>query len=367
LSFTVPEDLVCVSNGVLRKTIKNDDGTVTYEWFSSNPINNYGISFNLAPYKTIEYNYKSVTGQKIPVTIWVLEESIEKAKAHCPQYLDHLRFFEELCGPYPFRNEKYGVVETSYLGMEHQTIIANGLGYKNNEEGFDWLHHHELAHEWWGNMVTAKDWSDFWIHEAIGGYMQALYTEKLNGKKSYIQYISAWKNFENKKPIAKRAQLSTDEAYFPDMYKKGAWALHTLRYYLGDEIFFKLLRRWAYPNPQMENVTDGSQCRFATTDEFIKIAEDISGKKLDWFFEVYFRQASLPKLIVNRSEDKLSLKWQTENDILFPLPVEVMIDEIIFTVEMKDGTGSLPASTDNQIEIDPDKWLTIDEVNIVSE
>jgi aminopeptidase N len=360
LNFTIPENLFCASNGRLNDIVDNKDGTKTFNWFVSTPINNYGISIHIAPYDTIQYSYTSVTGEVIPFTIWVLPESMERARAHCPQYLDHLRFYEETLGPYPFRIDKYGVAETSYLGMEHQTVIANGFGYKEEPYGFDWLHHHELGHEWWGNMVTAKDWSDFWIHEATSGYMQALYLEKISGIEAYHKFHSRWRMWKNKQPIAPRKEMTGGDAYTYDMYAKGASALHTLRYYVGKETFLKIIRRWAYPDPEMEMIKTGAQCRFATTEEFLQIAEKVSGKKLDWYWEVYFRQASLPILNAELKEGTLYLEWVTENNI--PFPVEVKLDDKIITVSMKDGKGELNIPDGIEPIIDPDKWITMDEV-----
>ena len=362
LNFTVPKNLICASNGRLKKVTDNKDGTKTYLWFVSTPINNYGISFNIAPYDTIQYKYTSVTGEEIPVTIWVLPESMEKARKHCPEFLDHLKYYEELLGPYPFREDKYAVAEAPYLGMEHQTIIANGYGYKDDKYGFDWLHHHELGHEWWGNMVTAKDWSNFWIHEAICGYMQTLYLEEIFDDDTASAFMMNWKNWKNEQPIAPRKELTSNEAYTNDMYSKGSYVLHTLRYYLGDEIFRKVLRRWAYPRPEMEKIKDGGQCRFATTDDLLKIAEEVSGKKLDWFWEVYFRQASLPILNSEIKDGINYLNWETENDIPFSIPVEIKIGNIISKVEMTDGKGSIDIPDGVEPVVDPHKWITMDEV-----
>ena len=364
LNWTVPGDLVCASNGKPRYVVDNKEGTKTFSWLVSTPINNYGISIHIAPYDTIQYSYTSVTGEIIPVTIWVLPESMEKARKHCPEFLEHLKFYEELLGPYPFRDDKYGVAETPYLGMEHQTIIANGYGYRTDQFGFDWLHHHELGHEWWGNMVTAKDWSDFWIHEAVCGYMQTLYIEDKLENKNPSAFMMNWKLWENKQPIAPRKEMTENEAYTNDMYSKGSFVLHTLRYYLGDETFRKVLRRWAYPDPNMEEVTDGSQCRFATTEEFLEIAEKVYGKKLDWFWEVYFRQASLPILKTRIKDETLYLEWKIENDISFALPVQVKIGDEIVKIEMKDGAGSMNIPEGVEPEIDPGKWLTMGEIEI---
>lgn len=361
LNWTVPANLICASNGKLRYILDNKERTKTFSWFVSTPINNYGISIHAAPYDTIQYKYTSVTGDEIPVTIWVLPENMEKAREHCPEFLDHLRFYEELLGPYPFRADKYGVAETPYLGMEHQTIIANGYGYRDDQFGFDWLHHHELGHEWWGNMVTAKDWSDFWIHEAVCGYMQTLYLEDNveNGNPSaFLMNRMLWKN---EQPIAPRKEMTSTEAYTNDMYSKGAYVLHTLRYYLGNEVFRKVLRRWAYPDPEMEKVTDGSQCRLATTDEFLEIAEKISGRELDWFWEVYFRQASLPLLKAEIKNNTLYLEWEIENNLPFSVPVEVKLGDEVVKVEMKEGAGSIKIPDGVEPVIDPGKWITMAE------
>ncbi len=367
LNWTVPKNLVCASNGKLRYILDNKEGTKTFSWFVSTPINNYGISVNIAPYDTIQYEYSSITGEIIPITIWVLPENIEKAKKHCPEFLEHLKYYEELLGPYPFRTEKYGVAEAPYLGMEHQTIIGNGYGYRDDQFGFDWLHHHELGHEWWGNMVTAKDWSDFWIHEAVCGYMQTLYIEDNLVDGNASAFMMNWKLWKNEQPIAPRKEMTSSEAYTNDMYSKGSYVLHTLRYYIGDETFRKVLRRWAYPDPKMEDIKDGGQCRFATTDEFLEIAENVSGKNLGWFWEVYFRQASLPHLKAEIIDGALNLEWQIENNLQFSVPVEVKIGDEVFKVEMESCSGSIKIPGDNVPEIDPNKWLTMDEVEIIKE
>ncbi|NMB82641.1 MAG: M1 family metallopeptidase, partial [Ignavibacteria bacterium] len=180
LHITAPQNLVCIGSGRFISSVNNTDGTKTWNWFVSTPINNYNIMFYLGPYKPIEYDYTSITGEKFPFTVWVLPENYEKAKVHSVQFLQHMRVNEELCGPYPFRADKYAVVETPHLGMEHQTAIAYGFGWKDDPNfPIDWLHHHEFSHEWFGNLVTVKDWSDFWIHEGIGLYLQPLYLEKV--------------------------------------------------------------------------------------------------------------------------------------------------------------------------------------------
>jgi aminopeptidase N len=114
----------------------------------------------------------------------------------------------------------------------------------------------------------------------------------------------------------------------------------------------------------MEQVTNGSQCRFATTDEFLEIAEVVSDRKLDWFWEVYFRQPSLPILKAEIINGTLYLDWEIENNIYFPMPVEVKLGEEIVKVEMLKGASSLKIPDGVEPVIDPDKWITMADVEM---
>ena len=371
IHVTVPRPLVCATNGRLTGTRDNHNGTRTYDWHVSTPINNYVVALNIAPYAEITRSYESVTGEVFPVTYWVLPENYEQGLGLMIQIIEHLRFFEELFGPYPFRADKYGVVETPHLGMEHQTIIAYGNQYRDNKWGYDWLHHHELSHEWWANMVTAPDWNDFWVHEGIGTYTQNLYTEQLHGEQAYHQSMADNRGrILNRRAVAPREPRSSGQMYFidldvpdgerqsdSDIYFKASWALHTLRYLIGEDAFFSTLRRMAYPDPRSEERTDGSACRFATTDEFIEIAERNSGRELGWFFEVYFRQPHLPRLVQTRDDSGLRLSWEVPGDLPFPMPVEVRINGELERVAMPEGTAHLSLPADATVELDPEDWI----------
>ena len=372
LSFTVPKPLVAASNGKLRGVTENQDGARTYNWFVSTPINNYGVALNVAPYRTIEETYTSIAGETIPVTYWVLPENVEKGKVLMKEILQHLAYFEKMLGPYPFRADKYGVAETPFLGMEHQTIIAYGNNYRSGPWGYDILHHHELGHEWWGTLVTALDWRDFWLHEGLCSYMHPLYMEHLQGREAYLNALQGSRSrIKNDKPVAPRTSHTTTEIYFtaPDytsthggIFNKGVWVLHTLRYLIGDDAFFKSLRRMAYPTPEMETMIDGRQCRFATTDDFVALVESISGMKLGWFFEVYIRQPILPRLVKHVRENALVLRWETPENLPFPLPVEVEIAGKVQRIAMGNGENSLKLPAGARYKIDPNQWLLMEQV-----
>ncbi|HRH44103.1 MAG TPA: M1 family metallopeptidase [Pyrinomonadaceae bacterium] len=363
---TVPNGLYVATAGKLQKVDKNSDGTQTYNWLMSTPIANYGIALNIAPYKVIEDSMKSISGETIPIKFYILPESYAKGASLIAETKKYVAFFEEYLGPFPFRAEKLGIVETPHLGMEHSTIIAYGNKFKYDKDGFDWLMFHEFGHEWWANLVTASDWRDFWIHEGFQSFMDTLYVEKTKGQDAYLAAMrNRARNLRNKQPVAPREAKIAYQVYMAepnyvnsdgDIYGKGACILNTLRYLLGDKVFFRALRRMSYPTKEMEKLTDGRQSRFVNTDDFLRIAEEESGMKLDWFFEVYLRQPALPKLVKETNGDRTDLHWETPNNLPFSMPIDVEIDGKIQRVEMKDGKGVV-MTKGVAPKIDPKGWV----------
>ena len=370
MHITVPDPLYAVGPGKLQGIKKNADGTSVYNWYMSNPISNYSLVFNAAPYKMIEDKYKSISGDTLPIVFYVLPEDFEKGPSLVAEQKKYLAFYEKYLGPYPFRTQKVGIVETDHLGMEHSTAIAYGnkFDYKG---GFDWLLLHEFGHEWWANLVTCSDWRDFWIHEGFQSYMDTLYQEHLHGKTAYLEAMKKRvKRTRNMQPVAPREAKIAYQVYMQepdylksdgDIYDKGALFLHALRYLIGDEAFFKALHHMAYPTKLMETYTDGRQERLVNTDDFLTIAEHDSGMKLDWFFEMYLRQPKLPKLItaitMKGNEPKfLSLQWETPYNMPFNMPIDVVVNGKTQMVEMKDGKGGLSFTGADPV-IDPDGWV----------
>jgi aminopeptidase N len=350
---------------------KNNDTTSTYNWHMTNPIANYSLVFNAAPYKTVEDTYKSISGETLPIIFYVISEDFEKAPRLVEEQKKYLAFYEKYLGPYPFRTQKVGIVETPHLGMEHSTDIAYGNQFKFNADGTDWLLLHEFGHEWWANLVTASDWKDFWLHEGFQSYMDTLYQEYLHGQDAYLKAMAGRvKGLRNQQPVAPREPKISYQVYMSapdyvnsdgDIYGKGALILHTLRYLIGDEKFFKALHHMAYPTKEMETYTDGRQERLVTTDDFLTIAEQDSGMKLDWFFELYLRQPKLPRLLEASASDcqakcTFNLQWETPNNMPFPMPVDVVVDGKTQRVEMPNGKGSVIYSGKPPV-IDPNGWV----------
>lgn len=365
IHVTVPEPLVVASNGRLRSVEDVGDGHATWNWFVSTPISTYNVALNVAPYVRLDTTLTSIAGETFPISFWVLPEDEERGRAFLPEIVEHVRWFERTVGPYPFRIDKYGVAQTPHLGMEHQSIIAYGANFANGamtggvDWGFDALHHHELSHEWWGNLVTNADWKDMWLHEGFGTYMQALYVEDTQGTDRYLEFMRSLRpRIGNRKPVAPRGITSAQGIYDGhDIYFKGAWVLHTLRWAIGEDALKLALRRMAYPDPGRWRATDGSQVRSVDTDEFIRIAEEAAGQALDRFFEVYVFEPGLPELALTRREGVLDLAWRAPDGLPFELAVPVRVNGETRRVEMPSGRAALEVPAGADVAVDPDGWV----------
>jgi len=356
LHITVPAPLIAPTNGVFLGMTEKD-GWRTYNWRARSP-NTYAIALNVGPYEELSATYRSRFGDTFPIQFWYLKGREDKAKALFAEFTPMIDFFEQMIGPYPFRDEKMGVVETPHLGMEHQTINAYGNNYAKDAYGFDWLLQHEFAHEWFGNQLTDLDNDDMWLHEGFGAYMQPLYSQWLHGDMDYMARLNAQRaGIRNKSPIVSGKPLREDDVYNPDrgpgndIYAKASNVLHTLRTLIGDEAFFKATRLIVYgrDDPRPGNFTT----RFASTQDFVRTVNQVTGKDYGWFFDAYLYEAMPPELVETREGDNLILRWKTPNDRPFPMPVEVKVGGQIVTLPMANGTGSLALGDATPVIIDP--------------
>ncbi len=392
IALTVPAGLTAVANGRLRERRPNGDGTETFAWHVSHPINNYGVTAYVAPYVALDTAYTSTAGDVVPVAFHVLPERAADARRQLPQFLDHMAFLEATFGPYPFRRDGYKVIHAPYLGMEHQSAIAYGDDFTDNAAGFDWLHFHELAHEWWANLLTAADWRDFWIHEGFAEYAEALYAEHLAAARgedagaAYRAYLAPMRGrILNRRPIAPLPARTTRQVYFSDdgaadndIYYKGAWFLHTLRWTVGDVPFFAALRRLPYPDAALEAGDDSgggsgdgcAACRFVSTADVQAAFEAASGHSLAGLFDTYLRRPALPQLVAERNATGLVLRWLVPggappdgvlpDSAAFEVPVEVESEGRRYRVAMAGGAGVLPLPPGAGYRLDPDGWLLMD-------
>jgi hypothetical protein len=190
--------------------------------------------------------------------------------------------------------------------------------------------------------------------------MQALYVEEKQGMELYHEYLNDRRNFRNRHAIAPRESKTENEIMQAPIYDKGAWVLHTLRYLIGEDALRTVLRRMAYPYPWMEKITDGRQVRFASTDDFVRIAREVSGRDLDWFFEVYLRQRELPELSVDIHGQKLTLAWEAPEGMEFPMPIEIGLGQMRQRVEVPADGVVLDLEPGITPSIDPDRWVLLD-------
>ena len=354
--ITVPSPLVAAGNGVAKGMVEKD-GWRTYDWGARNP-NTYAIALNIGPYELLQADYHSRFGNTIPMRFWYLKGNEVKARGLFAEFPPMLDFFEETVGPYPWGDEKMGVVETPHLGMEHQTINAYGNRYRKDVNGYDWLLHHELSHEWFGNQMTNADWDDMWLHEGFAMYMQPLYLQWLRGDVNYFaEMLRQRALIEQRFPmVSGHSRPHGDpatEAINPgnDIYYKGAWILHTLRNQIGDRAFLKATRELAYgrPDPRPGNFHP----RYVTTSDFIGIVNRVTGRDWNWFFDVYLRQSALPKLLAQRDGKILRVHWEAPGDKPFPLPVQVRVGDRVVDLAMVGGHGETAIAADESWTLDP--------------
>jgi aminopeptidase N len=283
LTITVPKGLVVAGPGLLIE-VKNKGDRSSFHWKTNYPINNYSIVFNVGDYTVVSRTYTTIDGNKVPMQFYVLKEHADRA-AHQLELLEKFAHVKEkYFGEYPWAKEKIGIVETPHLGMEHQTMNAYGNKFRYTQIGgqdFDGLMNHEFGHEWWGNKVTAGDWADYWIHEGIGTFGDALYTRDMEGEAAYEKIFQHYvPRIRNDKPVVLGRDITEDDAYHPDIYPKGAFFIHTLRYILGDSVFFPTIRRVA---------TDSSHTYVHTTStaDVERTFEQASGMDLSPLFHLY--------------------------------------------------------------------------------
>jgi len=364
LFFTVPAGLIAASNGVLVDVAEETDGRKTFHWHTDVQTNTYGIALNVAPYVLIESSFMSSNGTVVPLQFWAIEDHEEKARdLFDREFKAVIEFYERKIGPFPWGQEKLGIAETPHLGMEHQTINAYGNEFARGDYGFDFLFHHELAHEWFGNVMTHKTVSDMWLHEGFAAFMQPEYTREVMGEAAFhAALVQTYRSIKACNAIAPREEFSEDQLYFDDVegkgpagdiYSKGTWLLHSLRNMIGEEPFWRAVRRLVYDTENPEQLKPPIATRFRTTDDFMRLASEEAGEDLTWFFEVYARNAALPVLEMTDREDGLQLEWQAPNDLPFPMPIPIRVSGELRNVTFVSNKATLPGVAKSDVLVDP--------------
>ncbi len=358
IRLTVPKGLSAVTNGVLQGVTDVGPDKQQFDWVLSVPASDYNIALNIGPYTRIQDSYRSVNGETVPIEFWALSANADKARTLLKEDVKgQVAWFEQKLGPYPWGKEKLGIVETPHLGMEHQTVNAYGKGYKRDEYGFDWLLQHELSHEWFGNLMTHQQLNHAWLHEGFGLYMQPAYArDKLGIAAYHYQMYKSYLGLINCEPVVRVGKVTSDEAFNPDIYGKGGWTLHTLRYLVGEQVFWQATRELLYGTAESQTLPYPIAPRYRTTEEFISIVNRLSGKDYQWLFDVYLYQAPLPELKTVAKDGLITLSWQTPGNKPFPMPVPVVFQGKAQTLDFSKGPVVLKGQL-SELSIDPEMWI----------
>lgn len=357
ISVNVPGNLFDVSNGRLRLVEDLKNGTRTYHWFVANPINNYGVNINIGDYARFSEKFNGEKGV-LDCDYYVLKENLEKAKIQFKQAPLMLAAFEHWFGPYPFYEDGYKLVEAPYLGMEHQSSVTYGNGFKNGYRGtdlsatgwglkFDFIIIHESGHEWFANSITYEDVADMWVHESFINYSESLYLEYYFGREAGYEYVLGTRhNILNDRPITGTYQVNS--AGSGDMYYKGGNMLHTLRQIVNDDEKWRGILR-GLNKDFYHQVVKGSQIENYISEK--------TGINLKTFFDQYLRDVRIPVLEYYVKGKSLTFRW---NNCVkgFNMPVKISASGEVVNLTPTGRFSTIELKTENAlIKADPGYYV----------
>ncbi|MEO7176001.1 MAG: M1 family metallopeptidase [Saprospiraceae bacterium] len=333
LTIEAPEMLTVVSNGRLRNTINLPGNYKATTWAVTYPINTFNVTFYAAKYVHFSDKYQSILdpSQQLDLNYYVLPENEAKARIHFEQTKEILSCYEQLLGPYPFWGDGYQLIESPYLGMEHQSAIAYGNEFKRGylgkritpELNFDYIILHESGHEYFGNSIYVTDYAEMWLNEGFTTYLEYMYVKCHDGAKSAIDYLRMLKALiASKEPVLGQMNVNFDRGSTTDKYYKGAWILHTMGSTFKDEkAWFEFIKKYYQ--------TFAGQAMM--TDKFVRFANEESGRDWTVFFKQYLTESKIPTLNYSFQE--------TENGILFQYFWSNVIPEFSFPIYMTNKSG----------------------------
>lgn len=359
VTIRVDSALTAVSNGLLQSEIDNGDGTKTWVWKHRHPITTYLVSLAITKYEYWRTTYYFADGDSMPLENWVYPLQFNDYNVdRVNRVQDIMPIFDELFGKYPFADEKYGMASFSWGGaMEHQTCSSMG-GYG---EG---IVAHELAHQWWGDMVTCSNFHHIWINEGFATYSEALFDEFMYGKDAYHTRMTELdSDYEG---AIYRSDLRVVWSIFDYIvYGKGAWVLHMLRHIMGDEDFFDALALYR----------ETFKYSHASTDDFRGVVESIYGQDLSWFFDQWIYGAGKPQytwswtatdLINGHSTVTVDIEQAVDKPaLIYKMPIDIrctgISGEDTTVVVWNDRQMQSIQFALNfhpiQLEFDPENWI----------
>ena len=321
LYFEVPKGLMCVANGNLVAQKEVNNLFDSFEWKTSYPINNYNMTFVVGKFAHFQEFYQGKDKEKLALDYYVLAYNLEKARPHFQQVKTMLACYEERFGKYPFWKDGYALVETPFWGMEHQSAVAYGNNYVNNEFGFDFIIIHESGHEYFGNSISVGEHAELWIHEGFTTYSDALFVECFtNSNQKYIDYLNSFKGrIVNLDPIIGIFGVNYRQWHGSDMYFKGAWMLHTIRSFVNnDALWFKTMKDF-YQTFKYSTIN---------SEQVIDFFSKKTDKNLRPIFNQYLKYAKPPTLKIytrgKGSKMEFHYKWEVqEKDFRLPMKFKI--------------------------------------------
>lgn len=358
ISVNAPDSLMDVSNGRLRGVDEHQNGTKTWHWFVSNPINSYGVNINIGDYVHFGEEYEGEKGT-LDLDYYVLRENLEKAKEQFRQVKPMMDAFEYWFGPYPFYEDGFKLVEVPYLGMEHQSSVTYGNKYQNGYLGrdlsgsgwglkFDFIIIHETGHEWFANNITYADVADMWIHEGFTNYSESLYLDYHYGERAANEYVQGLRlGIQNSSPLI--GVYGVHHEGSSDMYNKGGNLLHTLRQVADNDSLWRETLRGL--NREFYHQT-------VTTAQIENYISDKFGMNLDPVFDQYLRDIRIPTLEYAFRNNTLLYRWGNAVDG-FNLPVDVTLNGE--NLRLQPGTGwktvALESNESYTLSVDPNYYV----------
>jgi aminopeptidase N len=358
ISVNVPEGLMNVSNGQFRGSEDMGNGTKTWNWFVGNPISNYVININIADYVHYDEVYQGLNGP-LQMDYYVLPYNLEKAKEQFKDATRMMEAFEHWFGPYPFYEDGFKLVEVSYPGMEHQSSVTYGNGFKNGYGGrdgsgtghgfkFDFIIIHESGHEWFANNITYKDVADMWIHESFTNYSESLFLDYHYGKDIGQEYVRGTrKGIRNDRPII--GIYDVNHSGSGDMYVKGGNLLNTLRTIISDD------DKW-------REILNGLNKEFyhqtVTTEQVENYIAEQSGLDLQAFFNQYLRDIRIPMLeYYFNAEGQFFYRWGSVVED-FKMPVDIKFGDEWQRIVPSSRWNSIDVDSQD-FQVDPNYYISI--------
>jgi aminopeptidase N len=362
MHITVADNMIVASNGNLIDVVSNTDYTKTYTWEELYPISTYLISIAATNYETFTEYYTS-DSKTMEVLFYAYPEHFAQAQEDFSVTVPMIEFYADAFGEYPFLDEKYGMAEIpGGTSMEHQTCTSYSNQLVTGTHEYDYIIAHELAHQWWGDLVTLRDWADIWLNEGFATYSDALWIENLHGLEGLKSRMADFKY------IYLNYHTGEDHPiYDPPLghlfcvieYEKGAWVLHMLRFVVGEDNFWQILREYA----QLYSFSN------ASTEDFQAVCEHVYGGDLGWFFSQWVYGAGYPTYQFgwgssSQNKVRVVINQVQEESPLFAMPVEIAfvlpsgtVKRVVWVEGEKNFFEFDFAEKPSGVIFDPDSWI----------